>query len=270
MRLLTTLSLALCIAAGLPACSKHESASESMPAPQEQAPGNAAAPVAARMIVRNARLTLVVSNIGERVSTIQKIAETHGGFVEQSSIENHSDSPKQAAAEVKIKVAAAQLDSALAALRALAVLVEREEISSEDITAEFVDVSARLKNLQAAEAQLQQIMNSAKSTEEVLAVFGQLTTIRGEIESVQARVKLLGDSARLSSIVIALQTDAATGPLAFSSWQPSGQVKQATETLVLVMQGLGSTAIWLLIVGGPVVLLVILPLRWLWRRWRRR
>ena len=81
----------------------------------------------------------------------------------------------------------------------VAVEVRDEKVSGDDVTAEYVDLSSRLKNLEAAEEQLRDILARAEKTEDVLAVFNQLTAIRGEIEQVKGRMQYLSQSAALAT-----------------------------------------------------------------------
>ena len=111
-------------------------------------------------------------------------------------------------------------------------------------------------------------MRQAKKTEDVMSVFGQLTQTRGEIEQAQARLKYLRESAALSTVTLNLQSDAANRPVEVAGWQPTGTAKRAIESLLQALQGLADLLIWSLIVLLPLALLVVLPLRLMWRRWK--
>jgi hypothetical protein len=67
---------------------------------------------------------------------------------------------------------------------------------------EFTDLEARLKNQNAAEARLLKMYNSAKTVEEMLKIEAQLTTVRGEIESLQGQINYYQNAVDLATITI--------------------------------------------------------------------
>lgn len=231
--------------------------------------GSVAVGIAQRIIIRNASLTLVVKDPEAELGPLGEIASRYGGFVAQTGFSR--DGAGIAFGTVQLRVDAARLDQALSAIRARAIEVRDFNLSSDDVTGEVVDVEARLRNLQSAEAQLHEIMRQAKKTEDVMSVFGQLTQTRGEIEQSQARLKYLRESAALStvSLSLSLQSDAANRPVAVAGWQPTGTARRAIESLLQALRGLADLLIWSLIVLLPLGLLLVLPLRALWRRWRK-
>jgi hypothetical protein len=156
-------------------------------------------------------------------------------------------------------VDAAQFDQALGELRRLAVEVRNESVRGEDVTAEFVDLDAQLKNLEAAEAQLQQILKQATKTEDVLNVYRELTSIRGQIEQIKGRMKYLSQSAALATISVNLIPDALAQPVQTGGWQPAGVAKTAVEALIAALQGLVNIAIWIIIVVLPILLIIAIP-----------
>jgi len=87
----------------------------------------------------------------------------------------------------------------------LAVEVTTRNSTSKDVTEEYTDLSARLKNLEAAEQQLVKIMASATKVEDVLAVQRELTRVRGDIESTKARMLYLQRTSDTSLISVRLE-----------------------------------------------------------------
>jgi chitodextrinase len=105
---------------------------------------------------------------------------------------------------VSVRIPAAQFDSIMSTLRSYAVKVTDDTNSAQDVTQEYMDLSARLKNLEAAETQLTEIMKKATTVTEVLAVQNQLTSTRAEIESTKARIQYLEQTAAMSLITVTL------------------------------------------------------------------
>jgi predicted nucleic acid-binding Zn-ribbon protein len=80
--------------------------------------------------------------------------------------------------------------------------VTSKSVSAQDVTEEYIDVSARLDNLERQEARLQEILNMTETVEDVLAVEKELERVRGEIESLTGRLNYLDDRIDFSTINI--------------------------------------------------------------------
>ena len=218
--------------------------------------GAAANQLTDRLIIRNAELALVVQDTAAQLNAIAKMADELQGYIASSSTTQYDEGLQ---AQVTMRVPADRLDEALQRLRGLAVEVRSEQISGEDVTAEYTDLNARLKNLEAAETQLREILAKAEKTEDVLSVFNQLTQVRGEIESLKGRMQYLSQSAALATIAVTLIPDALAQPVQVAGWRLDGVAKQAFEALIAALQSLASIAVWLVIVVAPVLLILASP-----------
>jgi hypothetical protein len=223
-----------------------------------------------RLVIRTAEMSIVVSNTLEQLDAISKLAAQYGGFVVQSGTYKVGNDLQ---GNITIRVDAKNFDTALSDIRRLAVDVQSENVRGEDVTAEYVDLEAQLKNLEAAEAQLTKIMEQAFNTDDVLNVYQQLTQIRGQIEQIKGRMKFLSQSAALSTININLIPDALATPVEVGGWRLEGVAKSAVEALIATLQGLASIAVWFVIVVLPVLLIFAIPVVlvvWLIRRALRK
>jgi PKD repeat protein len=91
------------------------------------------------------------------------------------------------------------------ALRKLAVEVSSESTSSKDVTEEYVDLSTKLRNLEATEEQLLKIMEKAETVEDILNVQRELSKTRGEIEQTKGRMQYLERTSATSLIEVNLE-----------------------------------------------------------------
>ena len=212
--------------------------------------------VAARLIVRNASLTLIVQDTQTQLNAVVKMANDLGGYIASTNTQKFEQGLQ---AKVTLRVPSDQLDVAMERLRKLAVEVREEQISGEDVTAEYTDLGSRLKNLEAAELQLRDIMSKTERTEDVMSVFNQLTQIRGEIEQTKGRMQYLSTSAAMATINVTLIADQLAQPVQIAGWHPEGIAKSAVEALIAALQGLASVAIWVIIVILPVGLIIASP-----------
>jgi hypothetical protein len=209
-----------------------------------------------RLIIKNASLTLIVNDVPAQLDEVKRIAADYNGFVVTQQTSKYNEHVR---ATVSLRVDSAKLDDALARLRKLSIEVTAENVTGEDVTAEFVDLESNLKNLTAAEAQLQKILEQAKDAEDVLNVFRQLTEVRGQIDTIKGRMKFLNESASQSLITLEMIPDAASRPVEAQPWRPGGTITIATETLIRSLQGLVDVSIFFVIAVLPVLLLMALP-----------
>lgn len=230
-----------------------------------------------RMVIKNANLSIVVKDPAAEMDTIAKMAERMGGYVVSAELyQTTTASGKEVPrASITIRVAAEKLDQALGEIKSLAKdPPQSEKINSQDITAEYTDLDSRLRNLRRAEEQLQEIMDRAYSTEDVLNVYQQLTQVREQIEVIEGQMKYYRESVALSAISVDLIAEESVEPLSVAGWKPVGVARDALQALINAVQFLINAAIWIIIFVLPVLLMVygifFLPLRALWRLLRRR
>jgi len=224
-----------------------------------------------RLIIRNAELSIVVTDTLVALTALSQLAEAMGGYVVSSSTYQAGQGALQA--DVQFRVEAKRFDEALQAVRALAVQVERETVSGQDVSAEYFDLEAQLRNLENTEAQLRKLQSEATTTQDVLAVYRELATIRGEIDRIKGRMQYLSQSAALASISVSLKPDVLAQPIQIAGWRPEGVAREAVQALVIALQALATLAIWTAIVIVPIAALIGLPVLiaiGAVRRWRKR
>lgn len=236
--------------------------------------GETANPAGERIVIKNASLSIAVQNPAENLDTITALADEFGGFVVSSNLykttlSNGAEVPQ---ASITLRVPAERLDEALTRIKSGAGEILSENVSGQDVTREYTDLQSRLKNLEEAEAQLQQIMDNAYKTEDVINVFNQLTSYREQIELVKGQIQYYESSAAFSAITVDILADAAVQPLTIGGWQPAGVAKDAIQALINTMQGLADAAIWFVLYLLPVLVVIFIPLRLIWvgiKRWRK-
>ncbi len=232
--------------------------------------------VSDRIVIMNARLELVVIAPDESMERISRMAEEMGGFVVSADLyKTHtSDGQEVPRAAITIRVPSENLVEALSRIEAESDrLPITKNIQSQDVTSEYTDLQSRLKNLEAAETQLLDIMDSANRTEDVLNVFDQLTRVREQIEVIKGQIKYFEESARLSAISVELIPNEVVQPITIGGWEPVGVIKDAIQSLIGALQGLVNIAIWIGLFVLPILLIIGIPLYFIirgLRNWRRR
>ena len=245
----------------------------------ESAPGtdfSSSGVTAERIVIKNANLSIVVTDPAVSMDAISKLATGMGGFVVTSNLYKTTTSSglEVPVANITIRVPVAQLDAALNQIKAMVdnkeVDILSEDVSGQDVTGEVTDLESRLRNLQAAETQLLEIMDNAIKTEDVISVFRELTTVRGEIEVIQGQIKYYRESASLSAINVNLQAKAAVEPITIAGWQPGVEVQKALQALVNGGKTLVNILIWLILFALPFLAVIFLPIFFIVKAIRKR
>ena len=175
-----------------------------------------------RQIVYTCSLELTVSSPSQTAEQVRLLAEKLEGYSENAE----SGGQRSTQASITIRIPAAQLESAKAEIRKLAVRIESEKTNALDVTKQYVDMQARLRNLRAAEAQYLQIMKSAIKVQDMLDVTAKLSEVGGQIEQQQAEFQALSKQVEMASISISLRVPTDTEVMGIH-WRPLYQMKLA-------------------------------------------
>ena len=215
-----------------------------------------------RMVIQNADLAIVVSDVEGRMKAISDLAQDMGGFVVSSNLyQSYTSSYVEVPeAQIVIRIPSEKLEDALKQIKADVVEVQTETRSGQDVTAEYVDLKSRLKNLEAAEAQLDEIMKQATETEDVVNVFNQLVYYREQIELVKGQMKYYEEAAALSAISIRIIAEETIQPLEIAGWEPKGVARDAIQDLIYFYQDFVDFVIRFVIYTLPVWITVGIPL----------
>jgi hypothetical protein len=254
-------------------CASRQSAEEAFPVPTETAgepsksadsgttlvSSEAQGETTERLVVKRAEMRVSVADPAEAMRTVVQWAESMQGYVVNSNQWNStSDGQTYINASVMVRVPAERLDEMMQKVRDLAADpktgVLSETVTGEDVTAEYVDSQARLRNLKAAEAQLVELLDQAPDLEYTLDIFRELTEIRSQIEVLEGRIKYLEESAALSALSVEFVAEASLQPLQIGPWKPAGVAKEAIQTLVKVAQDVGTALIKFVIIWVPFLL----------------
>ena len=228
-----------------------------------------------RMIVYTGNLAMVVADTDAAQRQIEVVVEEAGGYI--ANVESYTVSEGVRRTELSLRVPAETFNSTMDALRKMALEVTRESVSTQDVTEEYVDLTARLRALEAKAARLEELMERAEDTEAVLAVYRELSATQVEIEQTKGRMQYLERQSAMATIHVELTPDELARPLEVAGWRPQGTVKHAIEALIKTFQFLIDALIWLIIWVLPVVVflgllifLFVKLLRLLFGRRKRR
>lgn len=238
------------------------------PAPVDDGGGEVAdADAAARppdlLIIRTGKLELEVADLAAAVAGARTRVLAVGGYVSSS---DESSSGDEATATAVYRVPADRWDEALDGIRGLAAHVRQLQVETEAVTGQVVDLGARITNLRASEAALQKIMGQAAKISDVLSVQGELTKVREEIERLVAEKALLEERAAFGTLTVTYNLPATPAVQEVRrGWDPATDADRATGTLIGIGQAATSMAIWLGIVGLPLLVIASILVAIAWR-----
>jgi hypothetical protein len=168
--------------------------------------GSASMPKTARKVIRNAELSIEVASPAAAETTVTSLVERLGGYVASSERDGVADEGQATETRVRLslRVPAERMSEALREIKRLGRGAESEKIGSEDVTDEFIDVEARIKNQRALEEQLAKLLGQATSVESSLKVHQELVGVRTEIDRLEGRKRFLETESALAKISVSL------------------------------------------------------------------
>ena len=200
---------------------------------------------AGRMIVRTADIEMESDDPGDAANRIAAIAESYGGYVAWMSVK--SQNPPSAS--ITVKVPEKSFFDALNEIRKVGKVL-KEDVNARDVTEQYIDLDARLRNLRAEEAWLLNVVNKAKNVQDLIMIEKELWRVRGEIERIEAQLKNLQRIVEYSSITISIKSphEPKPPPSPYPEFDLTPVLVVAVTALLYILYGL----VFLLIVGVPL------------------
>ena len=204
-------------------------------------------------IQKNGSISFLVEKIDDSVESVKVINSKYSGQI--TNIYDYGRGNDRVVT-ITVKVPVTDFESYYEELRDIDGEVTYANISTTDVTEEYIDITSRLKNLKSVETQLVGILEEAENVTEILAVQKELNTVRGEIESYEQRKRYFDSQTDYSYISISFSIDKTGLDISEDEWKPWGEFKAALNSLVSVLKGFVNMTIWLL-VFSPIVLIPV-------------
>jgi hypothetical protein len=234
------------------------------------APDSVIPPSNGPMIVRTAGVTLTTRDFDQARAGLDDILRRHRGYVGELNINTPVGVGRTLTAT--LRVPADQLDATLAELRKLG-RVEAESQSGQEITAQYVDLEARLSNGRNTERQLIDVLQERTGKlADVLAVETELSRVRGEIESMESQRKSLAKQVDFATLNATVNEDY-KAQLQVVPPSTSTQFRNAAvDGYRSMVDGIIGVAVFLFSYGPSLLLwcaVLFFPVRFFWRKLRR-
>jgi len=215
-----------------------------------------------REVIRQAHLELHADDTRAAYDEIVRLAENAGGFVAQASVSPTFGEESQPEVTLTLRIPSDRLTATLTAIKGLADEVVSETQGAQDVTDQFIDLEARLTNLQTFEVELRALLEEVRrrpdaDPEKLLRVFNEISAVREQIEQIQGQLNYLEDLTSLATLDLTITQTPATVPITNEPWAPGEAVKEALGSLVTALQGTAELAIGFVLFVLPMMLLVL-------------
>ena len=214
--------------------------------------------VVERKIIKIGDIRFETKDLNQTKSIIAKSVADLKGYISEES-QNNSDYRKEN--KLVVRVPAGQFDSLLNVLGTHAGHFDSKNIHTQDVTEEFIDVSARLKTQRDLETQYAQVLKQAKNVKEIMEVQGYLAEVREKIESAEGRLRYLSNQVGFSTLTIHFyKTVGSAGHSRGFFWRLTHEFGNGWEGFLSLIIGFVSVwPFWLMVFSGI----------WFYRRWKK-
>ena len=227
-----------------------------------------------RKIIQEAFLELTDDDTEGLFNRITTLVEQAGGFVSSAEMTRSGDEGRGPFVDMTIRIPAGEMSSTLSAIEGLADEVTAKRIGSQDVTEEYADIEAQLRNLTALEDELLIILSevrekSSSDANELLNVFERIRQVRDEIERLEGRQRLFDNLIDLATVNVSLFPEGVEAPIVDEGWQPGEVVRDALRATVDGLQAIADGLIWVVLGILPIILIVGIPILlviWFWRK----
>ncbi|KEO84728.1 DUF4349 domain-containing protein [Tumebacillus flagellatus] len=252
--------LVLCLSLFVTACSNRTSDSTEKAA----GPAQDSAASVARQTIATATMSLTAKDYDRTEALIRQAGTNLGGYVSEL---NSTRTDNTQNGRVVMQIPAAKVQDFTEQIKALAdVTVTSTEVALQDVTAESIDLDARLKALQAQKSRCEALLADAKTVDDVFKISQEIAKVQEQIESTQGRKNNL--QTRIDYTPVTVEISA-------KPTEPKQGVWERTSTQFgKSLNGVGQFLVWLLVFGVgnfPVLLLIFLIVYGsLWLFWLRK
>ncbi len=234
------------------------------------APAGAPLPQADRKIIKNATISLEVQDVSSALNQVTLLSSQYGGYVVSSRSWYVEDYPPAANT---FAVPVERFEEALERVRSLGKVLD-EQSSGQDVTDQYVDLEARIRNQEATAARIRSFLDQARTVDEALQVNQQLSQVEQELEQLKGQRDALGQRTAFSTLNVEFSPTIPNTKAKLSSvWSPLGTLAEATDALAAILRVLVDVAIWVVVLSLPFILIggvIFLIARTGWRLLAKR
>lgn len=210
-------------------------------------------------VIRTAQLSITVGSglFDSKLQAVRTLVESEGGYIAgtdaQASPTDTAENSSIRTGVISFMVPAAHFDDAIDQLSKVG-KVQSEHITGTDVSAQYVDLNARLVNAQAQLDAMRALLKQATNINDIIAVQNQIGQITAQIEQLKGQIKYLDDNTSYSTVAVTLTESGAPAQSTQSdSWGFATALNQGAHnfmtTVNYVVTGLGAVGPFLVLLG---------------------
>lgn len=189
----------------LPSCSSYL-ASPAPAAPASPVTGVRSAD--SRILVKTGTMSLEVTDVELSTQQARQVTKKHRGYLENIS----SSQQDQPYARLELRIPKDRLSAVMDELASLGKVTSRE-IEVEDVTGQWVDLQAKLKNMRALRDRLRTLLSKAQNVKEMLEVEKELARVQSDLDSLEGRLKAMSKHNTYSKLTLSIRQKSVPGPI---------------------------------------------------------
>jgi hypothetical protein len=200
-------------------------------------------------VQRTASLTLEVANgrFDASLDRVIALMRNEGGYISGSQADA-DDARRLRSGQVTFQVPASKFDDVLAGLKRLGT-AQSIRIGGNDVSLQYVDLQARLRNTQAQEDAMRALLQQARSVNEIIQIQNQLGQITGQKEQIEGQLAFLDHSTTYATVTVTIREAAASA--SSDEWGLATAGSQALHNFV------NTVNVVLVVLGAVTPLLVV-------------
>lgn len=210
-----------------------------------------------RKLIKNGNVTFETTDLKATRSRINQLVKKHQAYF---SKESENEINNRINVHLTIRVPAKRFDSLLNDISQGVEKFDYKQVRIKDVTEEYLDTEARLKNKKELEQRYLQILKKAKNVKEILEVEKEIGKLREDIESAEGKLKYLKDQVSISTLEVSFYKEVYT-ETAFG--------KKVKDSFTEGFGGLKSLFLFLISVW-PFLIIGVILLLWMRRRFKRK
>lgn len=161
-----------------------------------------------RMMIWKAALSIEVWNMSNAVAEAVAMTESYKGFVE------HKSDRGEKSARLTLRIPVKAFNLAVGNFESLGTVIYRT-VQGEDITEQYIDIKARVKNKIVLRDRLTKLLDKAKDVKDILSIERELNRVQSDIDSMQGRIKSLKGQVEYATVTLSLSRKVILGPLGY-------------------------------------------------------
>jgi hypothetical protein len=228
-----------------------------------------AVPTIDRMVIKNASLSISVSDTSTTLSQVGQLVTVEGGTITSQTTRAQDE---KTFANLVIQVPPDRFEDMLAKLRDLrasGTRVLNDAVNAQDVTEQFIDLDAQYRNLQATRDAYQKLLDKATAVSDIITLTREVSSIQTQMDQIQGRQNVLKRGAQWSNISLSLAPVGTSVAQPSSLPQPQQALGQAWNALLIGLRAVAVGLIWMAILL-PLPALVLAIAWFSYRRIHRR